>query len=607
MTTSPSPSFHQDHDANLIASCRVWVSGEIRKDPPAAIAAMEPILAYAESAGRPHVRAYAQLVIGAAQAILGQVATADVTLRETRDYFHAIGDDWGYCHAILNRSLVSITEDDPSDALIELPVALERARRLNDPLLVSSLLNDLGVAYRFDHQIEESVTCLIESIAISGAEQLEMQHIIGRINLAETYCRQHDWEAGHEEATWCMEFCATHPDYAHFDAYCAYHLALCEAEFGNTDRALELLEHAHQRSIRNREPVRIAVSSFAEGRIRAGIGDTDGAIAAFTRAREAWAGIEAEHPGLLDLHARWWIESLRHAWTWETVIAIRDGLDRAPDHPDDTVTQLHVALAESCEQLGDIPAALAYERQARQLGEQYWKEVAARQSHLAAKLHQTDVARQIAERERAQHEDLRTALDNVVQLNRQNEELVAQLTAKSRELEDLASRDALTQLSNRGHLDQVLQRELVIAGEQQSTLSLLMVDVDDFKRINDQHTHRVGDAVLRAMATIFRQEVHGRNFVARYGGEEFAFILVDADDVAATTFAQRLAAVTAAYSWDQLAPGIVVTLSIGIATVTGEATPDAILNLADALLYEAKQAGKNRIRKQRLVPLANER
>jgi diguanylate cyclase (GGDEF)-like protein len=184
-----------------------------------------------------------------------------------------------------------------------------------------------------------------------------------------------------------------------------------------------------------------------------------------------------------------------------------------------------------------------------------------------------------------------------------NEELsrlrLALETANQR-LKRLVAVDALTGIANRRHFDRALDRELRRARRDRAPLSLVFLDLDEFKRYNDTYGHARGDEVLRLVAqTLDETFRRGGDLVARYGGEEFAVVLPGVDGRRAGLYAERLRRriwrLAIPYAASQVSDR--VTISGGVATVTPPqvVAPDDLLRAADQALYRAKCQGRNRI------------
>ncbi len=168
-------------------------------------------------------------------------------------------------------------------------------------------------------------------------------------------------------------------------------------------------------------------------------------------------------------------------------------------------------------------------------------------------------------------------------------------TAQKRLLQD-ALTDPLTQLPNRRNGLDFLASELVFAQSSGAPLACLMLDIDHFKKINDEHGHAAGDAILRQLAEILRHTSRAEDMVFRYGGEEFAAILTNAPLKIALQIAERIRTQVEASSFQWEGRKIPVTLSIGVAVAGGkEADGEALIRAADAALYQAKQSGRNRV------------
>jgi diguanylate cyclase (GGDEF)-like protein len=170
--------------------------------------------------------------------------------------------------------------------------------------------------------------------------------------------------------------------------------------------------------------------------------------------------------------------------------------------------------------------------------------------------------------------------------------------AEARRLAHAATVDSLTGVFNRQYFDLRLLQEVERARRASSALTILMIDIDDFKVINDTHGHPVGDAVLQVVAGILASVVRVFDVCARYGGDEFAIVMPNSERASAAASAERIreSMATSCAADARLAGASRVTVSIGVATMIAGETPEQIVQRADESLYHAKAAGKNCVR-----------
>lgn len=159
-------------------------------------------------------------------------------------------------------------------------------------------------------------------------------------------------------------------------------------------------------------------------------------------------------------------------------------------------------------------------------------------------------------------------------------------------LERLARTDPLTDLPNRTRLNDLFRREVDRAKRYRRPFSIVILDIDNFKRVNDEHGHLAGDRTLQAFAVVVRDNVRGADTVGRWGGEEFLVLCPETTAEEAAQLAERLRAATRAKPFEG---GRTHTISAGVAAFREGDDLDALLNRADAALYRAKNAGRDRV------------
>ena len=177
-------------------------------------------------------------------------------------------------------------------------------------------------------------------------------------------------------------------------------------------------------------------------------------------------------------------------------------------------------------------------------------------------------------------------------------ERTAQLQIANAALEQLATADPLTGLANRRRFDVFMQQEWQRSNRTGLPLSLLLVDIDQFKQFNDHHGHPAGDECIRQVAAVLRRAANRvSDLGCRYGGDEFAVVLVDTDRAGALTVAEGIrTAVERIQITHDRSPAGIVTVSVGVATRTAEgpASVNELISACDQALYRVKEQGRNR-------------
>lgn len=264
---------------------------------------------------------------------------------------------------------------------------------------------------------------------------------------------------------------------------------------------------------------------------------------------------------------------LRRAGRWaEASEEAREGLTvcETLQRPADRVALLEL-LASSLEDAGEVEEALVTRREQSYAVAARVDSLAERRSALLAARLDAEEAQRIATEERRR----------AVELERRNAELSWE-----------ATHDALTGLANRRALEAELAAH---RAADRSPLSVCLVDVDLFKRVNDECSHQTGDHVLARLGETLAAAVRGGDLASRYGGEEFALVLPGAEETTAVAVADRLRRRVEAMVWEVPVPGDRITVSIGVATAVGGFDSHALLARADVALYRAKRSGRNRV------------
>ena len=164
------------------------------------------------------------------------------------------------------------------------------------------------------------------------------------------------------------------------------------------------------------------------------------------------------------------------------------------------------------------------------------------------------------------------------------------------EVESLATTDGLTRMHTRRHLGERFEEEFGRAKARKAPLALLMIDVDHFKKVNDQFGHLAGDMVLREVARIIALQIREIDIAGRFGGEEFCVILPDTDKTGALVVAERIRVAMNDHKVKAYDASLLITVSVGVAAFPEDASQmDELIDKADWALYRAKKSGRNRV------------
>lgn len=190
-------------------------------------------------------------------------------------------------------------------------------------------------------------------------------------------------------------------------------------------------------------------------------------------------------------------------------------------------------------------------------------------------------------RESLEHHD--RVAQRQLELRRRSQQL-RELEAESRRLEQWSLEDPLTELPNRRHLEQVLVETLGRSPGTRRGPAIALIDVDRFKEINDRHSHATGDQVLKTLAGLLRSHVRHGDLPARLAGDEFVIVFRDADLPIARLACERLRNAVREFAWDDIAPGIQVDISVGLAEAGPHDTIHTLLARGDEDMYRVKSS-----------------
>jgi diguanylate cyclase (GGDEF)-like protein len=267
-----------------------------------------------------------------------------------------------------------------------------------------------------------------------------------------------------------------------------------------------------------------------------------------------------------------------------------------------TSHRAHRSLAAACKRAGELRSALEHFERYHQLDKEIFNEAAERHRQgLAAQL-ETQQAERKAEIFRLKNVELVKAFQQLQQLHHSLQEadqqkttLLDKLSSQTKQLEAMAREDPLTGLLNRRSLALELAKEFATAWRFKKNLTVAIADLDYFKRINEQFGEDRGDMVLRAVSNMLCKGLRSIDTVGRQGGGQFAMVLAGSNVKNAARVCDRIRAEIEGYRWAKLAPGLEVTISIGMTDDLTLGDHEKMVTAAEAQLAKAKRQGKNQV------------
>jgi diguanylate cyclase (GGDEF)-like protein len=239
-------------------------------------------------------------------------------------------------------------------------------------------------------------------------------------------------------------------------------------------------------------------------------------------------------------------------------------------------------LAQSHKALGNYQQALEYYEQFHKIKESIFNECAHTRFKMLQIVHQVEKARKEAELYQLRNVELQREIE-------QRERAQAAL-------EDLATKDPLTGLFNRRHFFNLATKQLTQALSYQRPLSVILLDIDHFKQVNDTYGHRAGDQALQSVAEQIRRAMRVTDLISRYGGDEFIILLPETDGEEVIQMAERLRLRIEAQGLITSISPVRITISFGVAALEPDIQDlDQLLDYADQALYIAKQLGRNNV------------
>ena len=533
------------------------------------------------------------------------LAYSDEALRLARDARDVASE----ARVMLCRATYIMLVSGSQRGLPEVEKAITLLQAVDEPQLLAEALQMRGDIHSLLGEQAKAMLDFQRARAAYRASGIDREVESLMLSIAVAYRRMGDWPQAQRYFTAAVKRMQDKGDWESV-ATNLNELGYLHGESGAPEKALASFREAERVAIKHDDAYNVNAARLGIAESQIALGQPD---AALNMLRQARAGYAAEHDAssedmLLMITGQALARRGQHAEAlarYEQALPLiqQDGNERY-------LAMLFKAQAASKEALGQAGAALAdYKRytdlqmklqgkmrleQSRMLEYEYeirLRDFENRQLRAEATIKQQEVAALEALR---RWQWLAIGLGVLLMT------LLALLAwrqwRKSRRLRDLTLLDPLTGVANRRGIEREAARAIGGATRPGDSVSLLILDLDHFKAINDRHGHAAGDRVLRAAADAWHTVLRGCDPLGRIGGEEFVVVCADTTLEQALVVAERLREATAALLFDDVDPGLRVTVSIGVAqSQRSDDTHEDVLARADAALYRAKQRGRDRV------------
>jgi diguanylate cyclase (GGDEF)-like protein len=521
------------------------------QDAGAALLLAQEAVAQARSTGQTHLLAKALRARAMAQGSQGNIVAAQSDFQEALPLAQQTHDLLLVSQCLHGKAVALKHQSAYSEAIATMESSVQILRKIKNSKGLWMSLNTLAAFHGSLSNYGEAIVCLIEALDLTKENPDQKAQILSNIAMVYLECGQPT-----EAIRYFEESLA--PDEA--TASATYR---CNTRI-NYASALRAVGRYEEAVVAAKCAITIALSQQnksleAAALVALGCSQTDQEQAELTlrAAQQLTDEIGLPEPQLSAYQA---LGSflVQQNQAVEGCHWLQQALSQAETHNRRFIqSEIHQKLSQGYELQGNLAKALTHYQTFHSLYAQFHQESA--QHRLQSQLAQQEI-------ERVRHE--------------------------TENLRQQVLEDPLTQLYNRRYLSRFLESELTRARRYELPLSVILIDIDDFKQVNDQHSHRVGDLVLLAFANLLRQSSRTSDILVRQAGDEFVILTPATPLPDARLLAERLRMTIATHDWNSLVPGLTLTVSIGVADLLSN---EDLLDHADKRLYMAKRAGKNQV------------
>ncbi len=543
----------------------------------------EQALAEAQKAHYSQGLAASHITIGFCQFRYGNHQDAKHHSEEALKLYTSFEHVEGQQRALNNLGMIHGQSGNYAEALknfLKLQKLCQSNQASKDKIPEANALNNIGIIYKLLGEHTEALEYNFQSLKLYELmqDQAGISRVLANVGAIYDDTGQHDEALKHYEKSLAKQNPDADP---HTYALTFSNIGTCYRKLENYTRAfeyqyksLDIMESIKDKVGKSFTFDELGLTSFA-------IGNSDEAIKFLKEslALKKEAG-DRKHFATSSLYLG---DIYLQAGNHEALNVFREALTIATDVKAKTeVFNAHYGLAKTYEILNDFESAFSHMHLYSNLRDDFFNEISNQRFHALRVSYEVEQAEKEKEIYKLKSIKLAQAYD--------------ELHTLKNELEKQANEDPLTGLYNRRVFNEKIEQEFSRATRFDGIMTVMICDIDNFKKVNDSFSHQVGDEVLKHVAKLFKENIRSVDTVARYGGEEFVLLLPETASQDAYPICDRLRAKIAGFPWHDIHPDLKVTLSMGLCDDLASKDAHEMISKADNILYKVKRNGKNHVR-----------
>jgi diguanylate cyclase (GGDEF)-like protein len=539
---------------------------------------------------------YAQslYLVSVCQFILAEPVNVKEMAYQAYSLFKSLGNLQGQALALNLIGNIYDRQNEHEEAIKHHLNSLQLRQAIGDMEGQAGSLNNIGLAYASMNQLAEALEYLFRSLDLSESINSDISCAYALCNIAEIFAQLGEYSSALQYNQRGLALVNQTKDRA-LKSTALTTLGHIYAQMGNHNKALQY----HRKSL---SLAKQTGNLHDQGLAMLGLGISHQENRKYATANQTLrqalermqvTGAKDDQVRALCAIGKNYLHQEQQA---QAIEHLQHALEISKQVGEKHIDEVHLLLSEAYQQQGNYELALNHFRGHHAAQQKIFNRDSQRRIRTLLARTEIKEARREVEEQRIRNDELEHALQAAEQADREKESLLQQLATQAEMLEKLAHEDGLTGIANRRWLDILFLREFERARRFGHQLSVAMIDIDDFKKVNDRLSHLVGDDVLRAIARLIRDNSRTVDVVGRYGGEEFMLVMVETNLEQARHTCEKIRRKVKSHQWEKTHPALKsVTISLGVASNQTIQNPEELVRLADSNLYQAKKRGKNQV------------